>query len=70
MATKPPVVNSIQLEQAVLCTDCEIISDSPHQSCPVCGSRALMGLARILGRLQPELQPSLAQDEGAPTSVA
>jgi hypothetical protein len=48
--TKPePMLNTIQLMTAVLCADCEVISDSPGDECSVCGSRSLLNLGRVLG---------------------
>jgi hypothetical protein len=44
-----PILNSIPLLHAVLCADCEIISDSAGEVCGVCGSRSLLNLGRILG---------------------
>ena len=34
---------------AVLCADCEVISDSAGDTCVVCGSRCLLSLGRVLG---------------------
>ncbi|MFZ1136932.1 MAG: hypothetical protein WAN69_18430 [Candidatus Korobacteraceae bacterium] len=49
-ASKPgPVLSTIQLMSAVLCADCEVISDSPGEVCSVCGSRSLLNLGRVLG---------------------
>lgn len=42
-------LNAIRLQQAVLCAGCDVISDSPHDACLVCGSRSLLPLARVLG---------------------
>lgn len=44
-----PLLNSIALEHAVLCADCEIISDSIGEVCAACGSRSLLSLGRVLG---------------------
>ena len=44
-----PIVNSVHLLEAVLCADCEIISNSVGESCEVCGSRSLLSLGRVLG---------------------
>jgi hypothetical protein len=41
--------NAISLQTAVLCLDCECVSHAPHDQCPVCGSRSVSNLARILG---------------------
>lgn len=42
-------LNAIQLMNAVLCADCEVISDSASDVCAVCGSRSLLSLGRVLG---------------------
>ena len=44
-----PVLSSVPLLEAVLCADCEIISNSGGDACEVCGSRSLLSLGRILG---------------------
>jgi hypothetical protein len=44
-----PVVNTVHLLSAVLCADCEVISDSAGDICVVCGSRSLLSLGRVLG---------------------
>ena len=52
MSTGPkpePTLNTIQLMNAVLCADCEVISDSASEVCAVCGSRSLLSLGRVLG---------------------
>ena len=37
------------LQNAVLCADCECISESTNDVCEVCGGRALVNLGRLLG---------------------
>lgn len=44
-----PILNSVPLLEAVLCADCEIISNSGGEACEVCGSRSLLSLGRVLG---------------------
>ena len=44
-----PKLNSLPLLEAVLCADCEIISNSGGEACEVCGSRSLLSLGRVLG---------------------
>jgi hypothetical protein len=50
-AIEKPDVNAVWLRNAVLCADCEVISDSQHDTCNICGSHALLNLSRILGTL-------------------
>jgi hypothetical protein len=42
-------LNAVALQNAVLCADCDVVSDSPHDRCLVCGSRSLFNIARMLG---------------------
>jgi hypothetical protein len=37
------------LPEAVLCADCEIISNSAGERCEICGSPSLLSLGRVLG---------------------
>lgn len=46
---RDPILSSVPLLEAVLCADCEIISNSGGENCEVCGSRSLLSLGRILG---------------------
>ena len=39
----------LPLWNAVFCLDCELISNSRRDQCPVCNGRSLVSLARILG---------------------
>lgn len=39
----------LPLWNAVFCLDCEVISNSQSDECPVCNGRSLVSLARILG---------------------
>lgn len=42
--------NVIPLQLAAFCADCEFISSAKGEACPVCGSRSLFGLAKVLDR--------------------
>ncbi len=42
-------LSSVSLLEAVLCADCEIISNSASDRCEICGSRSLLSLGRLLG---------------------
>jgi hypothetical protein len=44
-----PSLNAVALNNAVLCADCDVVSDSPHDKCLVCGSRSLFNISKILG---------------------
>jgi len=39
----------VPLGGAVFCLNCEVISQSRNNDCPVCHSRSILSLARILG---------------------
>jgi hypothetical protein len=43
------VLNAVPLGNAVLCAECDVVSDSPHDTCLVCGSHSLLNVARIFG---------------------
>jgi len=56
---RPRFLNSVPLDNAVLCADCDVISDSPHDICLVCGSRSLFNIARIFGGKLPQERANL-----------
>ena len=39
----------LPLWNAIFCLDCEVISNSRREECPVCHGRSLVSLARVLG---------------------
>jgi hypothetical protein len=43
-------VNLITLQNAVLCANCDVISESRNGHCIACGSPSLISLSRVLGR--------------------
>jgi hypothetical protein len=46
---KRGVISCVPLQNAVLCADCECISESRNDVCGVCGGCSLVNLARLLG---------------------
>ena len=42
-------LNFVALQSAVLCADCEIITENRGGQCRVCGGRALLHIGRVLG---------------------
>jgi GAF domain len=42
-------VNFVPLQSATFCVQCELISNNSKPNCLACGSRALLGLSRVLG---------------------
>lgn len=51
--------NAVPLENAVLCAECDVVSDSPHDICMVCGSRSLFNIARVFGGKLPKQRATL-----------
>lgn len=62
--TVDPVLNTIPLLNAVLCADCEIITESAGDVCLVCGSHSLLSLGRILGGSVGEDRAVVLPEEG------
>lgn len=60
--------NLVRLQKAVLCANCDVISEGLNGHCAACGSEALLGLSRVLGgTIESELSfvlstPALAND--------
>jgi hypothetical protein len=48
------ILNAVALQKAVLCVECDVISDSPHDKCLVCGSQSLFNISRVFGGMLPE----------------
>jgi hypothetical protein len=57
------VLNAVALQNAVLCADCDVVSDSPRDICLVCGSRSLFNIARMFGGKLPKQRASLIAEE-------
>jgi hypothetical protein len=49
LAGAGPDRNFISMQNAVLCIDCEVVSASSNDKCPVCSSHSLFSLFRMLG---------------------
>ena len=62
------VVNAVPLQNAVLCADCDVVSDSPNDICLVCGSRSLFNVARFFGGILPGKRASLILQQGEAAS--
>lgn len=56
-------LNAVALRNAVLCAECDVVSDSPHDTCLVCGSRSLLNIARMFGGNLPKERASLKTAE-------
>jgi hypothetical protein len=63
-AERTRVLNAVALQNAVLCAECDVVSDSPHDTCMVCGSRSLFNIARVLGGNLPHQRASLIRQQG------
>jgi ribosomal protein L32 len=48
------LLNAVALQHAVLCAECDVVSDSPHDVCMVCGSHSLVNICKILGGEMPK----------------
>src|ERR1700721_1821412 len=59
------VLNAVALQNAVLCAECDVVSDSPQDTCLVCGSRSLFNIARVFGGKLPKQRASLMAQETA-----
>jgi RNA polymerase subunit RPABC4/transcription elongation factor Spt4 len=57
-------LSAVPLLNAVFCADCETISNSPHDTCTVCGSPSLVNLFRILGGTLRSQKAQSAEDHG------
>jgi len=57
-------LNSISLQNAVLSAECDVVSDSPHDHCLVCGSRSLFNISRLLGGMLPHQRAKLIDIPG------
>jgi hypothetical protein len=57
------VLNAVALENAVLCAECDVVSDSSHDTCLVCGSRSLFNIARFFGGKLPKERATLIAQE-------
>jgi hypothetical protein len=59
VGSKVRSLNAVPLQNAVLCAECDVVSDSPHDICMVCGSRSLFNIARVFGGKLPKDRTSL-----------
>lgn len=49
LGSRVPELNFVRLTTAVMCVECELISENNTPRCLACGSRALLSLPRVLG---------------------
>jgi len=59
------VLNAVPLQNAVLCAECDVVSDSPHDVCMVCGSHSLFNVARVFGGNLPKKRTTLITQQPA-----
>ena len=62
-AEKGRCLNAVALQNAVLCAECDVVSDSPHDTCLVCGSRSLFNIAHMFGGNLPRNRTALVPSE-------
>jgi hypothetical protein len=60
------VLNAVALQNAVLCAECDVVSDSPHDHCLVCGSRSLFNISRVLGGMLPSQRAKVIDPASQP----
>lgn len=48
-ANSRKAIATVPLLNAVFCVNCETISNSPHDTCRICGSSSLVNVCRVLG---------------------
>jgi hypothetical protein len=63
------VLNAVPLQNAVLCAECDVVSDSPNDTCMVCGSHSLFNVARIFGGNLPKQRASLVAQPASEASA-
>ena len=51
--------NLVRLQKAVLCANCEVISEGLNDHCACCGSQSLLSLNTVLGG---EIEPEMSFD--------
>jgi len=61
----PETLNAVALKNAVLCAECDVVSDSPHDRCMVCGSPSLFNISRVLGGSLPKNRAALIEADTA-----
>ena len=59
--------NLVRLQKAVLCANCEVISEGLNGHCASCGSQSLLSLSTVLGGT---IEPELAFTFGASAHAA
>lgn len=57
------VLNAVPLQNAVLCVECDVVTDSPNDVCMVCGSHSLFNIARVFGGKLPKQRAKLVLRE-------
>ena len=57
--------NAVCLQNAVLCAECDCVSDSPHDKCLVCGSHSLFNISRVLGGSLPTNRAAVIEYQSA-----
>jgi hypothetical protein len=56
--------NLVRLQKALLCANCEVISEGLNGHCAGCGSESLLSLRTILGEMiEPERSSDLATSQ-------
>ena len=63
MALREADASTVALQHAVLCAECDVVSDSPHDACLVCGSRSVFNIAHMFGGNLPQNRTAMVPSE-------
>ena len=61
--------NAVALRNVVLCAECDVVSDSPHDTCLICRSHSLFNIARVFGGSLPKVRARLVVDQHVETQA-
>jgi hypothetical protein len=64
MSQQPLIPDVVALQKAMLCVNCDMITESTKHSCGVCGSPSLLSLSRLLGGVAMPDASAVIYDEG------
>jgi hypothetical protein len=63
-------LNAVALQNAVLCAECDVVSDSPHDRCLVCGSPSLFNIAYLFGGKLPRDRATVIEPQTVESRTA
>jgi hypothetical protein len=65
LLNRKPSSGALPLQGAVLCVNCECVSNGRLDECPVCGSHSLLNIGQMLGGTPLSEQPASTADRDA-----